>query len=304
MSKIIRDLSPLNAREDMPTVVYVLKKLIAFFLIYFVSMVAAEGIVVLLHYFLGYDVLHGEMMGAQQMTLMKYYGYLVFLAVGLLYCRVVEKRSPETLGFNKNFFDYFIGMAIALALVSASLAVLLSLGAVRAGGGSLHPDGGLITAFFFGFVIQGAMEETLCRGFLMTSLQKKGNTALAVLVSSLAFVLPHLPSLFGEGLVYGLIGTMNLLLISLIFSLLALYRKNIWIACGLHSFWNFLLFNVFGLNLSGAQAERTALLKLETDGATVLNGGAYGIEASIVTTLVLSAFLLILKKRFDRRKGA
>ena len=71
-----------------------------------------------------------------------------------------------------------------------------------------------------------------------------------------------------------------------------------------HSFWNFLLFNVFGLNLSGAQAERTALLKLETDGATVLNGGAYGIEASIVTTLVLSAFLLILKKRFDRRKGA
>lgn len=60
-----------------------------------------------------------------------------------------------------------------------------------------------------------------------------------------------------------------------IFSLLVLCRTNLWIACGLHGIWNFILYGIMGLTLSGNDATTKGLLKFE---ANILNGGVYGLE--------------------------
>lgn len=95
---------------------------------------------------------------------------------------------------------------------------------------------------------------------------------------------------------------MQLLLVSTIFALLIINDKNIWIACGMHSFWNFCLFNIFGLNLSGSSKNLTAIFDFSTNGENILNGGVYGIEASVITTAVLILYAMFLIFKYRKNK--
>jgi len=91
-----------------------------------------------------------------------------------------------------------------------------------------------------------------------------------------------------------LIGVVNLYLVSAIFSMLVLLRSNIEIACGLHSFWNFVLYGMMGLSASGSQCKADSILQFYVKHGNILNGGEYGIEAGMVTTFVLGLFLIVL----------
>ena len=90
-----------------------------------------------------------------------------------------------------------------------------------------------------------------------------------------------------------IVAIVNLILISLIFSFLTLKFKSLWAACGIHSIWNFVLCNIMGLNLSGNEAKTAAVFDMHSVGSNVLNGGMYGIEASVITAVVLSVAFVI-----------
>lgn len=137
----------------------------------------------------------------------------------------------------------------------------------------------MIILLIGGFIIQGATEEFLW---------------LAIAVSTILFIVPHWSSLFEGGTIYGVIGAANLVLISIIFSLLTIRFKSIWVACGLHSFWNAVLYCILGLNLSGNDETVTAIFNMQSVGENIWNGGAYGIEASIITTIVLALAVVLL----------
>lgn len=145
-----------------------------------------------------------------------------------------------------------------------------------------------------GFVIQGATEEILCRGIVLHTVKEKTSVRIAVVVSTVTFIIPHWSSLFTGNIIYGIIGIANLIFISIIFSLLTFSFKNIWAACGLHSFWNAFLYNFLGLNLSGNDSKITAVLNMQSAGKNIWNGGEYGIEASIITTVVLTAATILI----------
>ena len=93
----------------------------------------------------------------------------------------------------------------------------------------------------------------------------------------------------------------NLVLISLILSLLTMRFKSIWAACGLHSFWNYILYNILGLNLSGKDESVAAVFDMSNVGSNVLNGADYGIEASIITTGVLAVTLGVMIVLFRKK---
>ena len=71
-------------------------------------------------------------------------------------------------------------------------------------------------------------------------------------------------------------------------------EKNIYSAIGFHFIWNFALFNVIGLNLSGIEITNS-IFKFNVENM-FLTGGNYGIESSILTTIVLSIMFLVIKK--------
>ena len=299
----IKKINPLNNSTEVPTGIYIIKKLLAFFMIYAVSAVVGEGIIIAGLSLAGYDPLNGVMPTGKFGMLLPYYGHIIFILTTILYCKFIEKRTIKELGFNKKGIpQYFVGSVIAVVLLTAIIAVCCVTGSITYNGFNSNVDVVYIVALLLSLVIQGANEEIMCRGFLMQSLQKKTSVTVAIFVSSTAFALPHLLTLLEADTLYAIVGIVNLYLVSIIFSLLVLCGSNIWVSCGLHTVWNFLLYGVFGLTLSGSESSSDAVFKFEATSANIINGGVYGVEASVVTTVVLLVAVIIILKRFSKSK--
>ena len=301
MKQFLKNISPLNNRTEMPMALFVVKKILAFWLCYIVGLFLAEGVIILLHFALGKNMLVGDVFDAQTITLITYYGYIIISGVALLYWKLIEKKPLSEMGLTKHFGNYFIGAIIGVLLLAVSVVAIILTGNIEYHGVFENADILVIVLLIGGFVVQGATEEILCRGVVFRSLKEKTSLAIAMDISTLMFIIPHLSSLFDGGVIYGVFGIINLLLISTIFSLLTIRFKSIWAACGLHSFWNAVLYSVLGLNLSGNDETVTAIFNMQSVGENIWNGGVYGIEASLITTVVL-AFAAILIMVIDRKQ--
>lgn len=291
---ILKMINLLNNEQEMPAAIYTLKKFLAFLVIYLVSGVIGEAIVIGGLSAMGYRPLEGIMPSEHISTLIPYYMFIIFSIVGILYCKFIEKRSLKSVGLSKPFFDYIWGGVIGIVLIVAIIGVCCAIGTISYTGVQKQIDYLYLLALLGGFVIQSMGEEVLCRGILMNSLLKKTSTPWAIFVSATAFALPHFTTLFTAQWKYAVVGVINLYLVSIIFSMLVIYRSNLWISCGLHGIWNFLLYGIFGLTLSGNQAGNTGILCFYIKNGNIINGGEYGIEAGIATTLILTIAIILL----------
>ena len=294
MKQFLKNISPFNNRAEMPTLLFVVKKILAFWLCYIAGLFIAEGAVIILHFALGKNMLVGDVFDPQTITLIMYYGYIVMAGVALLYWKLIEKKPLSEMGLTKRFGNYLIGILAGVLLLAVSVAAIVFTGSIKYHGIYNNADILMILLLFGGFIIQGATEEILCRGIVLHTLKEKTSVAVAVNVSTVLFIMPHCSSLFEQGVVYGILGVCNLALISTIFSLLTIRFKSIWAACGLHSFWNAILYSVLGLNLSGNDETVTAIFNMQSVRKNIWNGGEYGIEASIITTVVLAIAAAII----------
>lgn len=294
IKRCLKMISPFNNMEEMPTPVYAGKKILAFFLIFILSIIVSQAVMVGGLIIAGYNPPQGIMPSENIQTVISYYGYLVYAAITILYCKAVEKRSMKSIGFNRKGFDHVIGAVIAVVLLTVIAVICCISGGISFTGINHNIDVVYLIALFGGFLVQGAAEEIMCRGFLMPALLKKMSAPCAVFISATVFALPHLTSMTGSDTPLVLVGIVNLYLVSIIFSLLVLRRSNIWASCGLHSIWNFMLNGVLGLTVSGNQAETTGVFGFAVNHSGLLNGGSYGLESSIITTVVLAAAIAVL----------
>lgn len=288
MIQFLKNILPFNNQTEMPKELFVVKKILAFWLCYIAGLFLAEGVVILLHFALGKNMLVGDVFEPQTITLITYYGYIIVSGVALLYWKLIEKKTLSEMGLTKRFGNYFIGIIIGVLLLVISVFAIVLTGNIEYNGFFENADILMIVLLIGGFIVQGATEEILCRGIVLHTLKEKTSTRVAIAVSTVLFIIPHCSSLFEGGMVYGVIGVANLVLISIIFSLLTIRFKSIWVACGLHSFWNAILYCILGLNVSGKDETVTAIFNLKSVGENIWNGGAYGIESSLITTVVLA----------------
>lgn len=288
MKQLLKKISPFNNSTDMPALLFIIKKILAFWVCYIAGLLLAEVLVILLHFALGKNMLVSDVFDAGTITLIAYYGYLIIVGVALLYWKVVEKKPLATMGLSKEIGTYFIGIALSVFLLTLSVVIIAATGNIEYQGIIENADVLMIILLTGGFMIQGAAEEMLCRGIVLHALKEKTSLLTAVIVSTILFILPHWSSLFAGETIYGVIGVINLILISVIFSFLTIRFKSIWAACGLHSFWNAILYSVLGLNLSGNEETVTAIFNMQSVGGNIWNGSIYGIEASVATTIVLA----------------
>ena len=296
MKTHVINLLPFNNRMEMSGTEYVIKKVLAFILIFFVSGILGEAVVIGLYTGMGYDPLHGVMPEGQIAGLLPYYGYILFSIIAILYCKFIEKRSLQDIGLTKQGTDYLLGIGIAVGMLVLVVILCLVTGSVSFWG--INRDVNIKWLLLWGvaFIIQGSEEEILCRGFLMNTLKKRVSVPLAVFISSTAFVVPHLimTSILDSGLVYALIGIANLYLVSALFSIIVLWRGNIWISCGLHSAWNYILNIILGLTVSGNGAKMEGLFLIRINKFNIINGSEYGFEAGIATTAITITMICVI----------
>ena len=208
-------------------------------------------------------------------------GITTFAAIG--YCIWIEKRSGLSMGFRKEtlFVNYGKGLFIGTVLIVLCAGIAWAMGGFRIEMVSKIPVG-LLLLYFLGFVIQGSSEEVLIRGYFMMSLSNRCAMAVAVGVSSVVFSLLHI---FNPG--FGLIPLINIALFGVFMGVYVLREGDLWGACAIHSAWNFVQGNVLGIQVSGTGSMPTVVRMIPKDGMELINGGSFGIEASLIVTLVL-----------------
>ena len=202
--------------------------------------------------------------------------------------RFVEGRSIRTMGFPKKgaLPEFLIGCVIGGGMVALVVAIASLFGAVTFLRFSL--DAPTLFAFFLAglsYIVQASTEEIYTRGWLLPVMASNVNKWVAIIVSSSFFSAIHLGN---TGVNY--LSSLNAALFGVLVAVYAWKKGDIWGACGMHVAWNFVLGNVFGLNVSGYTSE-SAIAYFDVHGAEWLSGGSYGIEASVVSTVVYGAVI-------------
>ncbi len=208
----------------------------------------------------------------------------------MLYVKFDEKRPMRTMGFVKKHAvtDYLLGMVIAFAMFSACIGMCVATGAMEFNGYVLDGHYISLALLFVGFIIQGMSEEVICRGFMMTSFGSKAGAFAGMMFNSLVFGALHL----GNAGIAPL-AMVNLVLFGVFMSILMLKLNSIWMICAIHSVWNFVQGNFYGVLVSGIDSGSSVFRFNSVEGFEFLNGGSFGMEGGIATTIVLGVAIII-----------
>ena len=303
MKNIVLNLIPFNNRKEMTAPEFVIKKLLAFILIYIASVIIGEAVIIGALSGMGFDVMNGEVPPEGIVTwLLSYFEYAVYILLAFLYIKLIEKESPKAM-FQGKALDYLTGAVFSVGLLAVIICGCCASGSISFLGVGADFKLSKLLLILPGIVLQSASEEVLCRGFLLGALKKKISDPAAVFISSSVFVFLHFLGMLSCEPEYFVVGLINLYLISFLFSLLTLWRGNIWMACGLHFAWNYVLNCIMGLTVSGNESLSDGPLAFVVNGDNLLSGGAYGIEASILTTVVIAMVLTSAYVVAKRKKG-
>jgi membrane protease YdiL (CAAX protease family) len=214
-------------------------------------------------------------------------GFMILFSI--LYCRIFEKRKPYTLGFTAHgcVTEYLLGIVIGFLMICAPILACKITGCVTIGvSETINPI--MILLFFVAFVFQGMGEEALFRGYLMTSLARRSSIWSAIIINSLMFSIFHMGNAS-----FSFIAFINIFLFGIFASVFMLKRGSIWAVGAIHTVWNFVQGNVFGMNVSGIQKFDSIFETTQASHGAILHGGSFGPEGGLGATIVLLIMIAI-----------
>jgi uncharacterized protein len=141
------------------------------------------------------------------------------------------------------------------------------------------------------FVIAGAAEESLFRGYALQTFTRAQLDWVGVLITSVPFAAVHLanPNV-SRGFTF-----INTAVAGVWLAVAYLRTRSLWFPLGLHWAWNWTQASVLGLPVSGIQRIAPApLLHAMNAGPDWLTGGAYGIEGGAACTVALLISTLVV----------
>lgn len=227
----------------------------------------------------------------EYITVISLFATAAVTIVCLIYCRFIEKRKISSMGFRKNnaLAEYLVGALVGIVIFSLAVGICVVTGALRFDGISANIGWGLLGLYFLGFLVQGMSEEVLCRGYFMISMSRRVPAAVAAAVSSIAFACLHLQNNGIAPLAF-----VNLTLFGLFAAVYMLKRGNIWGVCAIHSLWNFVQGNFYGISVSGMSKMETVFNMSSVSSKELWNGGDFGLEGGLAVTIVLVVGIVVM----------
>lgn len=147
--------------------------------------------------------------------------------------------------------------------------------------------------YFFLFTIVSLNEEIAIRGYILHNLSSSFNKYVALIISSLVFMIMHLgnPNI-------GILPLVNLFLAGIFLGIYTIHKNNLWFPIGAHLTWNYLQGPIFGFEVSGNKIN--SLFEQKPNGHELLTGGNFGFEGSIILTLFLMISIFYMDKYFQK----
>ena len=236
---------------------------------------------------------HAMLGSSVGMTVLMLVGFTPIYILIWGWLRLFEHRPFWTIGMEREglWRKYLRGALVGSLMISAAVGLPAIFGYIQVQeavpGAGAAITGGVI--LLLGWVVQGAAEEVLFRGFLLQILGSRFGVIVGVLATSILFALLHI---FNANL--GLIAFLNLALFGVFTSFYAMREGSLWGVFAVHSFWNWVQGNLFGMEVSGIPVRLEALIDLQEVGPDWLTGGAFGPEGGIAVTLWLCGGIIVL----------
>lgn len=203
---------------------------------------------------------------------------------GLVLLRFFDRRPVALLGlgFGRGWLRELVGGLVAGVVITGLLAaILVASGSVSM---KLSPDLsaslGALPFFLTLFTLAAAVEEFIFRGYPLQALGEGTRRWLAGLLLCIPFTLGHA----GNPDVT-MIGIANIFLASVVLVILYFQTRRLWLPISFHLSWNLAQSWLWGFDVSGIKIEKQLFVTTPT-GPEVLTGGEFGLEGSILSTIL------------------
>jgi len=200
--------------------------------------------------------------------------------------RLIERRPVTELALPGMGRELGIGLLVGAGLYTACILILMIMGIYKIDG--LNPMSYLLPAIALP-LSSGIFEELLFRGVLFRIVEEWLGSWISLVVSSLVFGLVHLmnPAATLLGAVF--ISVEAGILLAAAYML----TQRLWMSMGFHIAWNYTQSGIFSGIVSGGDTD-PGLVKPVIDGPTLLTGGSFGVESSVIAFLLCTATGIIL----------
>jgi uncharacterized protein len=230
----------------------------------------------------------------------------------------VDRKNMSSLGLATEGYqaEQLTGLFLGPAVLGTSALLLLFSGHLQwtdviFDGQSLMISLGMMVLIAFseelvfrGYILGNLLESSFVRAppFVGTSPSagadapgaSPANKWIALAISALLFAAFHLNNPGMDSIAFA-----NIFLAGILLGINYIYTRNLWFSLLLHLSWNFFQGPILGFRVSGITL--SSLLQAETKGDSLLTGGQFGLEASILNTAVSITAILILAWAFERK---
>lgn len=217
---------------------------------------------------------------------------LMVIAYKLIVVRLGEHRRDD-LPFDRRARDVAGGFLQGALVFSAIVGVAALLGVYQAL--YLSPAEDWLPILIGTGLMAGVTEEILLRGIVFRWLEEFGGSWVALALSSLLFGFLHAANPNAT-----LVSSLSIALAAgLLLGGAYMLTRNLWLAVGLHAGWNVTQGLVWDVPVSGLALDGWVESRLVGD--PILSGGAFGLEASVITMVLATAYGVWLIVRAARR---
>ena len=217
----------------------------------------------------------------------------LLLALFKVFTALFEDKPLGSIGIHLHSrwaWEMALGIGLGLLSIGGAVSIQIALGVAEldfnpAGLGNLIRSG-----LFFGglFAVSAANEELAFRGYPFQRLVESIGRIGAVGVLSVLFGVVHWLNPHDTW-----ISTLNTMLVGVAFCLAYLRTRSLWLPTGLHFSWNLFQGFGFGIPVSGYELPRS-LFRVRVEGPEYWTGGSYGLEGSLIATVVILLLMAYL----------
>lgn len=217
---------------------------------------------------------------------------LMVLAYKLIVVRMGEAPRDD-LPFDRRARDSASGFVQGALVFSAIVGVAALFGSYRVLG--LSPAEDWLPILVVTGLMAGVTEEILLRGIVFRWLEELGGSWVALALSALLFGFLHAANPNAT-----LVSSLSIALAAgVLLGGAYMLTRNLWLAIGLHAGWNVTQGLVWDVPVSGVALDGWVESRLVGD--PLLSGGAFGLEASVITMVIATAYGAWLIVRAARR---
>jgi membrane protease YdiL (CAAX protease family) len=213
--------------------------------------------------------------------------FILSVLLVILFTKMVDRRDVSSLGFEYRGYlpDCIVGFLIPIIILGTVSLVLYFTKSLEWTDISFT-SGDFLNGLFL-MVVIAIGEEMVFRGYILNNLMQSLNRWLALAISAALFALMHSnnPSV-------DVMAMINLFAGGLLLGINYVFTRNLWFSIFLHTAWNFLQGPVLGFPVSGVNLP--GILEPELKGNTLLTGGSFGLESSVITGILLIMSILFL----------